>query len=214
VEQPYLDSWRRYRRALKQRNAALKAGDRRADLESWDRELAELGLTVDAARQRMLDITAPAVEELGEAFLGSEVSMVYARGWSAEKDLLESFRAGRERDYQLGSTQAGPHRGDLRLRYDERQARKLVSRGQQKLLACALILAATDVVQTHLEKPLTLLIDDPVAELDRESLMRLMTAVANLDCQVVATTLEPDKSLFNEQPVVFHVKHGRVEQAV
>jgi hypothetical protein len=30
----------------------------------------------------------------------------------------------------------------------------LVSRGQQKLLACALILAATEVVQTHLERPL------------------------------------------------------------
>ena len=210
VEQPYLEFWRRYRRALKQRNAALKSGDRRADLESWDRELAELGLAVDAARQRMLEILAPALEELGEAFLDSDVTIDYARGWSLDKDLLESLRTGRDRDYQLGSTQAGPHRGDLKLRYDERQARKLVSRGQQKLLACAMILAATDVVQTYLEKPLTLLIDDPAAELDSDSLARLMAAVANLGCQVVATTLEPERPLFYEEPAVFHVEHGRV----
>ena len=210
VEQPYLASWRRYRRALKQRNAALKSGDTRIDLDSWDRELASLGVSVDVARQRMLEITAPALEELGEAFLGSEVSMDYARGWSLERELLEALRAGRERDYQFGSTQSGPHRGDLKLRYDERQARKLVSRGQQKLLACALILAATDVVQTHLEKPLTLLIDDPAAELDSDSLTRLMVAVANLGAQVVATTLEPDRPLFYEEPTRFHVEQGRV----
>jgi DNA replication and repair protein RecF len=213
VEQPYLDSWRRYRRALKQRNAALKTGDRRADLESWDKELAELGLAVDSARQRMLEITAPTVEELGETFLDSEVTIEYASGWSEDKELLESLRGGRERDFQLGSTQSGPHRGDLKLRYDERQARKLVSRGQQKLLACAMILAATDVVQTHLEKPLTVLIDDPAAELDSDSLARLMTAVANLGCQVVATTLEPDRPLFYEEPMLFHVEQGRVEAA-
>ena len=210
VEQPYLESWRRYRRALKQRNAALRSGERPADLESWDRELADLGLDVDAARQRMLEITAPALEDLGKSFLNSEVSIEYARGWSAEKDLLDSLRSGRERDYQLGSTQAGPHRGDLRLRYDERQARKLVSRGQQKLLASAMILAATEVVQTHLEKPLTLLIDDPAAELDGDSLARLMTAVANLGCQVVATSLEADKPLFREKPALFHVEQGSV----
>jgi recombinational DNA repair ATPase RecF len=76
-----------------------------------------------------------------------------------------------------------------------------------------MILAATDVVQTHLEKPLTVLIDDPAAELDSDSLARLMTAVANLGCQVVATTLEPDRPLFYEEPMLFHVEQGRVEAA-
>lgn len=213
VEQPYLHSWRRYRRALRQRNAALRTGDRRTDLESWDRELGELGVAVDAARQRMLDIAAPALEELGQAFLDSKVSIAYSRGWNTDQDLVAALRSGRERDFQLGSTQAGPHRGDLRLRYNERQARKLVSRGQQKLLACAMILAATEVVQTHLERPLSLLIDDPAAELDGDSLRRLMTAVANLGCQVIATTLELDKSLFSDEPAMFHVERGRVQAA-
>jgi recombinational DNA repair ATPase RecF len=67
-------------------------------------------------------------------------------------------------------------------------------------------------VQTDLEKPLLLLLDDPSAELDRDAVGRLMTAVETLGCQVVATTLDPDQPLFSERPVLFHVEHGVVER--
>ncbi|MDH3990431.1 MAG: hypothetical protein OEV34_14950, partial [Gammaproteobacteria bacterium] len=105
------------------------------------------------------------------------------------------------------------HRADMKLVYDERQARKLVSRGQQKLLACALILAATEVVQTQLERPLLLLLDDPAAELDGQSVGRLMSSVEGLGCQVIATTLDRTAALFSTAPTLFHVEHGRVEGA-
>ncbi len=210
VEHGYLDRWRRFRRALKQRNAALRCGASKDSLSGWDQELSELGVDIDDVRRRMLDIARPALEEVGENLLGSKVGFDYQRGWAADRTLAEALDASAERDLQLGSTQAGPHRADIKLRYDERQARKLVSRGQQKLLACALILAATEVVQTHLEKPLLLLLDDPAAELDGESLVRLMNCVASLGCQVIATTLEPERTLFHEAPMLFHVEHGVV----
>jgi DNA replication and repair protein RecF len=213
VEHGYLDRWRRFRRALKQRNAALRGGSGRQALSGWDQELAELGSDIDEVRRRMLDITRPALEEFGEALLGSQVDFEYQRGWAAEKSLAEALAEAGERDQLAGSTQVGPHRADIRFRYDERQARKLVSRGQQKLLACALILAATDIVQTNLEKPLLLLLDDPSAELDSDSLERLMSRVASLGCQVVATTLEPGRALFSEPPRLFHVEHGAVTSA-
>jgi DNA replication and repair protein RecF len=97
--------------------------------------------------------------------------------------------------------------------YDERQARKLVSRGQQKLLASAMILAATETAQTAVERPLLLLLDDPAAELDAQSISRLMSAVAALGCQVVATSLDPGALEFPEAPVVFHVERGVVTRA-
>lgn len=213
VEQGYLERWRRYRRALKQRNAGIRAGAGLAELKGWDLELAEIGAAVDSTRRRMLEILAPALEEFGESLLGSRVQVDYARGWTAEKSLLDALTAGADRDIQLGSTQAGPHRADLKLIYDERQARKLVSRGQQKLLACALILAATGVVQTHLEKPLLLLLDDPAAELDSTSVGRLMAAVEGLGCQVIATSLDAERPLFTTPVSLFHVEQGVVEKA-
>jgi len=211
VEHGYLVQWRRFRRALKQRNAALRNGANRQALAGWDKEVAGLGVDIDDARRRMLDITRPALEETGEMLLGSSVDFEYQRGWAKDLSLAEALAGSVERDLLTGSTQVGPHRADIRLRHDERQARKLVSRGQQKLLACSLILAAVEVVQTQLEKPLLLLLDDPTAELDADSLRRLMGCVANLGCQVIATTLEPDRALFHEAPRLFHVEHGVVQ---
>ena len=85
-----------------------------------------------------------------------------------------------------------------------------MSRGQQKLLASAMILAATETAQAALERPLLLLLDDPAAELDGDSVARLMSAVAALGCQVVATSLEPGALIFPEPPVMFHVEQGAV----
>ncbi len=105
-------------------------------------------------------------------------------------------------------THAGPQRAELRLIFDDRQAKRLVSRGQQKLLACTMILAATEVVQKALERPLLLLLDDPAAELDKEALDRLLNGVFGLGSQIIATALDPEMLRFPEQPAVFHVEHG------
>ena len=113
----------------------------------------------------------------------------------------------------MGTTTAGPHRADIVLKYDERQARKLVSRGQQKLLSCAMILGGVEVVQEILGAPLLLLLDDPAAELDRDSLGRLMGAVEGLGSQVIATALSEDLGLFSTPPRVFHVEQGRLASA-
>ncbi len=212
VERGFLAQWRRFRRALKQRNAALREGADRSTLAGWDKELAEAGVEVHAARGRVLEIIRPALEEAGKALLGSGVDFVYRPGWPADKSLGEALAAAGERELQVGSTQVGPHRADMKLIYDERRARKRVSRGQQKLLACSLIVAAVEVVQAHLERPLLLLLDDPAAELDASSLERLMTRVADLGCQVIATSLVANKRLFPQSPSLFHVEHGALEK--
>ena len=212
VEHGYLELWRRFRRALKQRNAALREDAGPAELKGWDREFCETGLSLHAAREQVLVLARPALEEMGAALLRSELGFEYQRGWAAERSLLEALQGSLERDRQLGSTQCGPQRADLKLIYDERQASKLVSRGQQKLLASTLILAAVEVVQAALEKPLLLLLDDPAAELDSDSLERLMASVVGLGCQVIATSLTPDRGLFPDAPALFHVEQGALKK--
>lgn len=213
VEHGYLDSWRRFRRALKQRNAALKNGAGIAAIRGWNAEFSELAQAVDAGRRRALKHASEALGETGEALLGSAVAMEYRAGWNQDRDLAEVLEETLERDVQHGSTQAGPHRADLKLLYDERQARKLVSRGQQKLLACSMILAATETAQAALERPLLLLLDDPAAELDNDALRRLMERVVALGCQVIATSLKADADLFGHSAAMFHVEHGVLRPA-
>ena len=210
VEPEYLGLWRQFRRALKQRNAALKGSVSRDALRAWDREFCRLGERVDTERERVLAVAIETLQEHAGGLLGAEMEFRYASGWSRDRSLQEALDDHFERDSALGNTQVGPHRADLRLIYDERQARRLVSRGQQKLLASAMILAATEIAQAALERPLLLLLDDPAAELDRDSLRRLMDRVASLGSQVIATSLERDESLFPAAPRVFHVEHGEL----
>jgi DNA replication and repair protein RecF len=212
VEQNYVDTWRRFRRSLKQRNAALKGGASSAELDVWDKQLASFGVAVGEARGRVFEMALPGLRRVAAALLGSDVDFEYRRGWTQEKELLEALQSGRGRDLQMGSTQTGPHRADLLLIYDERQARRLVSRGQQKLLACAMVLAAIVLAQASLDEPLLLLLDDPAAELDETSLDRLMESVAELNCQVIATSLVPRKELFARAPAMFHVEQGGLKR--
>ena len=164
MEHGYLDAWRRFRRALKQRNAALRSGQAAATIRGWNAEFVELAGRIDAGRRLALEVALEELEETGKDMLGSEIRFEYRAGWKEGTELLEALETGMERDVQQGSTHAGPHRADLRLIYDERQARKLVSRGQQKLLACAMIIAAAQTAQTALERPLLMLLDDPAAD--------------------------------------------------
>ncbi len=213
VEPEYLALWRQFRRALKQRNAALKGNGSRESLAAWDTEFCRLGERVDGVRKAVLEAALETLQAHGSGLLGADIDFRYASGWSKDSSLREALEQHLERDCVLGTTQVGPHRADLRLIYDERQARRLVSRGQQKLLASAMVLAATDIAQTVLERPLLLLLDDPAAELDRVSLGRLMGQVAELGSQVIATSLERDESLFPAAPRVFHVEQGELRAA-
>ena len=210
VEHEHLLAWRKFKRALKQRNAALKARATPATIRSWNVEFEVLAEALDGSRRRVLEVTRESLTRFGQKLLGTELRFEYQRGWNKEKSLGEALEEGLPRDQQLGATQHGPHRADLRISYDERQARKLVSRGQQKLLASAMVLAATETAQAALERPLLLLLDDPAAELDVGSLARLMTAVSELGCQVVATSLEPDALTPPPGAALFHVEQGKL----
>jgi DNA replication and repair protein RecF len=208
VEHDHLQIWRQFRRALKQRNAALKSGASPATIRSWDAEFLDLGEKLDASRRAALDVAVEGLVDFGERLLDTELGFEYQRGWNTSKTLVEALGDGLERDRQQGATQSGPHRADLKVTYDERQARKLVSRGQQKLLASAMILAATETAQAALERPLLLLLDDPAAELDADALRRLLDAVFSLGCQVIATSLDADTLTTPPDARVFHVEHG------
>ena len=210
VEHEFLDAWRRFRRILKQRNSLLKRGARAGELTSWDEEFVAVGGRIDEIRRSVLEIALPMLEETASAMLDEVVALGYAPGWRAELSLADALQAGRERDLQLGSTQVGPHRAEIRILANDRQAKRLVSRGQQKLLASALVIGASEVVQTAIERPLVLLMDDPAAELDSDSLGRIMSGAVALGSQLIVTSLDPEAISFPSEPRVFHVEHGTV----
>ncbi len=210
VEHEYVGLWRQFRRVLRQRNAILKTGTTAEALRPWNVEFAELGERIDSARQRVFETARPVMTAGAEKLLGSAVDFDYRRGWPEEASLGQTLDDNSQRDLSSGSSQFGPQRADLSLRFDTRLARRLVSRGQQKLLASAMILGSVEVVQEVLGRRLLLLLDDPAAELDRESVARLMRGATDLDCQIVATSLQAETLPVPSDTRLFHVEHGRL----
>jgi DNA replication and repair protein RecF len=208
VEPSFGVHWARYNRALKQRNAALRAGV--GEISAWDAELIRNGNAITEARQRTLGRLTPCLEKTFERFGGLDVSVGFMTGWLAGSSLEDALRTHAERDRTRGTTTAGPHRADVTLRRNHRIARETLSRGQQKLTAVAMIVSQLRLLQEELNLRAVLLLDDPAAELDDKNLHRLFEELSALRCQMIATSLTQETALFQAPKATFHVEQGRV----
>ena len=207
VEQGYIPAWRRYRRVLGQRNAALRAGQ---DPGSWDQVTVSAGMQVTRARERYVEELRRSLEGLGEAMLGLPLEVNYRPGWRSDSTLQGALQQSRQRDRQAGATQVGPHRAELEIRMGDRGVREEISRGQQKLAAAALVLAQIRVLAGAQGHGGTLLLDDPAAELDESALGALLAVLEKLPAQRIITGLTK-ASLAGSQPSsMFHVEQGHV----
>jgi len=209
VEPQFVETWLRYMRTVKQRNAALKLHPEHA--VAWDPELARLGESIATYRGRFVEALQPYWREEVVALSGLDVELHYQRGWSQEHTLEEALVASRARDGARHLTHAGPHRADVAVRLYGRPAREVLSRGQQKLVAVAMTLAQLRFLQATTATTPTLLLDDPAAELDAEHLERFIAQVSQLNSQLVVTSLHAESRLFGSPARSFHVEHGRVQ---
>jgi DNA replication and repair protein RecF len=211
VEPTFIDSWQRYTRVLKQRNAALRGGPAET-ARAWDHELVRHGEAVTLARTRSLEALRPYWEATVEALADVPAQLRYMPGWHQELSLTQALAASFGRDQLRGLSHVGPHRADVQIRIDGRLAREVASRGQQKLIATAMVLAQLKMLRDRADLVSTLLLDDPAAELDSHRLARFVNEVKALDCQLVLTSLEPAEQPFGPADRVFHVEQGRVKQ--
>lgn len=214
VEHAYLHTWRHYRRVLGQRNAALKRGLGGAPLEVWTRPVLAAAAAVHAARQRYVEELSGLVAQVGSRLLEHSLRIVYRPGWRQDISLEQALHESLERDTRTGFTQVGPHRADIDIRMDAGSVRDHASRGQQKLIAAALVLAQVRLFGQRTGRGGLLLVDDPAAELDAESLDRLMAELEPLATQLFLTGLSERAMRPREGFPVFHVEQGRVAAVV
>jgi len=216
VEQQFFEAWRRYRRALRQRNELLKSRADKRQVATWTAELATTGELLQVLRQRYFDRLRLVAEAMaGQILGGHRVEMKLRPGWRGDS-LADNLEASLERDRQLGSTQVGPHRAEIRIDLDGMKAQERASRGQQKGLATALILAQAQVFRGLVGEACSLLLDDLAAELDPHHLGRVLEVLDDIGGQQIFTAIgvnEPD-NLSRDAGAVFHVEQGRVDQVV
>lgn len=219
VEPRFHQVWRRFRRALAQRNALLRRRASVQAFEPWDRELATVGETLDQVRRGYVEGLAPLVAAMQPRLLESneELELVYRRGWPEDRSLLDALGDDQRRPGERNGTSVGPHRADLSLRVGGREARQQISRGQQKLLVYLLRLAqAQQLARSEVAGGCVLLLDDLPAELDLERRERVMALTAEIGVQVFVTALDSQAvpRPAERSARVFHVEQGQVREMV
>jgi len=213
VEPRFVDDWQRFQQALKQRNAALKSRQPREVIAAWDGELVRYGEAVSAARSSYVRRLAEHAVSVTRNLLGMELSLGYRTGWARDLSLSEALRQSWNHDQESGTTQAGPHRAELGIRLDDMGVKDRISRGQQKLLAAALLLAQVRMFPADSPVQPSLLLDDPAAELDNERLAGLITEVGSQSVQLIVTALHPEFSALGEPGLRYRMVGGGVQPA-
>lgn len=214
VEHQFLPVWRRHHRALKQRNRALRQKASWKEIQIWNPELAETAALLLGYRQEHLDALRPILhEEIGRLFGTENWSIELHPGWSADIDYADILQKQLERDRRMGTTVEGAHRAELRLKLYQHQVKNRISRGQQKLLIAAMVLAQSRLIHQKKEMAPILLIDDFAAELAGEFQRAFSIMLRNYPGQVFITSFEhlPAFDIFTD-PATFHVEHGQVRQ--
>jgi DNA replication and repair protein RecF len=217
VEQDFLALWRRYSRALKQRNALLKTGVGGAQLDVWDHEIALSGEPLTLRRLQYLEQLQPALQRVAAELVPSlgAASLDFQPGWRRhELPLADALLLARDRDRAAGYTSVGPHRADWRVEYAGNPHRETLSRGQAKLTALSCLLAqAEDYAARRGEWPVIAL-DDLASELDRGHQRRVLGRLRDSGAQVFVTGTETPPAFedLTLESTWFHVEQGQVRQ--
>ncbi|MCX7021559.1 MAG: DNA replication and repair protein RecF [bacterium] len=213
-----------YIKALRQRNAALRAEEYDpAEVRAWETPLAASAARITALRQSAADeltgFLRPAFAELTEREhdlrLGYESGLTETR-LDAERlvePFLAIFERHRERDRRRGHTTAGPHRDDLRLSLDGVDLRRFASRGQLRLSTLALRLAEAEFLARHTATRPVFLLDDAASELDELTNRRLLPVLRRRVGQLIVTALPQDVEHLGIEGEVYELEGGEIRPA-
>ncbi len=219
VEQTFTSTWRRYQRALRQRNALLKEAPASDALDAWDTELADAGEYLHRQREHYLRDLTGALESIASRLM-PEVgppSLRYLPGWRSEREsLAEALLSARQRDRVLGHTSLGPHRANWDLSYPALPQRESFSRGQEKLTALICVLAQAAHFAAALGHWPIIALDDLGSELDTHHQRLAVEAVAGTPAQIWISGTVPPQGLEQVAGTVtrFHVEQGTASRAL
>jgi len=225
------------RNALLKRISDKKA--KVSELGYWDEELVGVGAILISGRQRFLreleylagrahhDLTG----QKETLTLGYQPSFTPSADTAGQKsfdlfgldlhrqltpeEIMPQFAqqliAEQRESIERGATLSGPHRDELRLFINGRDAGLYGSRGQARTTVLALKLAQLEWMQGRTGEYPLLLLDEVVAELDSKRRAYLLSRI-NEGCQTLLTTTELDtfSSEFLTRAQVLQVENGQI----
>ena len=210
VKRDYVASWLEYRRALNQRNGVLRGARDRLQATFWTNRLVSAGLVIDACRKEIIDKINESLKDslIQREFRGGVLE--YYPGWSGGS-LLESLNRGWAKDLDLGYTRVGVHRADARLKVDNKEITRRLSRGQLKVVATEVMLGLRRFILEKTGLQPVIMVDDIHSELDSSMRGLLVEKILGSGGQKFFTAIDDNlhPEIFNRADMVFHVEREK-----
>ena len=210
-----------YNKVLKQRNAYLKALNKKKDYETsflniLTEQLVDLGLKIMWIREDFINNINSYISDIYyEITHKGTLKVVYKSEFLGKnkEDLLKMFEKNISREIFLGKTIFGIQHDDLEFQVDSEIVKEFSSVGEQKNSIISFKLAEIKNIEEKLHKKPILILDDLFSELDEEKINNILMLI-DTDLQTFITTTEitkVDKRLLANAKI-FHVIDGKVEE--
>ena len=210
-----------YNKVLKQRNAYLKALNKKKDYETsflniLTEQLVDLGLKIMWIREDFINNINSYISDIYyEITHKGTLKVVYKSEFLGKnkEDLLKMFEKNITREIFLGKTIFGIQHDDLEFQVDSEIVKEFSSVGEQKNSIISFKLAEIKNIEEKLHKKPILILDDLFSELDEEKINNILMLI-DTDLQTFITTTEitkVDKRLLANAKI-FHVIDGKVEE--
>ncbi len=210
----FFETWSNFKRILKQRNAYLKSVSDYRLLRVLDHELVHQAGKLNYLRTNYFESVKFYVLQVLKRFLPEfNFELSFYPGWDSRKQLEAVLIDAFERDKLYGYTIYGPQRADLKILVNGVDANEILSRGQIKLLLCALKIAQGAYLEDKKDVQCTFLFDDFSSELDADKKDLLSSYFISLKGQIFITAIDADdKNFFSKADyTIFELKDNVIK---
>lgn len=212
----YLEAYREYEQARRQRNSLLKrSSPDELLLEQYEETMGETGAVIVQCRK---DVVEPLEAYLRKHLrdVDSEMSRTLEIRYtpdvseaSCAEELSRLFRDERPRALERGHTTIGPHRDDWMIHLEGRPADRFASQGEVRSLLVGLKIAEASIIIKKCNNTPLLLLDDLESELDVDRRRRFLHRVREFPSQVLITgTRSPAPDASREADRIIRLKAG------
>lgn len=207
----YISYYSNYKKALENRNFLLKNYSKglyfdQNELISWSYYMAEYASYIYLMRKQYIEklslYTERIMEEISEGkekvklFYKSDIKENIEDINEIKEKYKNIFTKEIEREKVVGTTLFGPHKDDVEIYLNEKEARYFASQGQQRSIVLAMKLSEGEVNREICGEYPVFLFDDVLSELDEKRRKFVFSNIG--EKQIIITSCEKEENIDKE----------------
>ena len=197
IDKKYLNIFKKYSTAVKQRNAALKIGK---GYELWETKISELSEKVWEKREKYIKQLNEKMEEVALKNNTEIRTAIQANipEDKTHKTTLEKLIKKREKDIFLNKTSIGPHTDKIEYLINKKSVKTMASQGEKNVFFSIIKKAEAEIIKKATGKEPIVLLDDIFSKLDQKNTTLIIDIFKENAQTIITHTDKIDQKKINQ----------------